>query len=77
MTSKEFIDRFEETLELEAGSITKDQQLSELGSWDSLAIMALLAMVDEQTGVTLPGSKIAKANTVQDLILLLEEKISG
>jgi acyl carrier protein len=45
--------------------------------WDSLAVVSLIAMVDEQAGLTLAPKEIAKAATVADLIGLLGGKIDA
>ena len=77
MTKPEFLRELEDVLEAEVDSIKGDETLADLGSWDSLAVMAFIAMVDEKLGVTLAASKLAEATTVGGLIALLEEKISG
>ncbi len=77
MTKQEFLRELEEVLEADASSINGDETLAELGSWDSLAVMTFIAMVDEKFGVTLAASKLADAKSVGDLIALLEDKISG
>lgn len=75
MTRKEFLEKIEDLLEADAGSITGDESLDELEGWDSLAVMAFIAMVDENLGITLPAQQIASANTLQDLIALIDEGI--
>ena len=77
MTNPEFLRELEDVLEAEVDSIKGDETLADLGSWDSLAVMAFIAMVDEKLGVTLAASKLAEAKTVGGLIALLEDKISG
>lgn len=77
MTKQEFLGHFEEVLEAEAGSIKENQALADLDGWDSLAKMSFIAMIDDEFGVTLLPDKIAEAKTVQDLIALLGENITG
>jgi len=77
MTKNEFLKELEEVLEADAGTITGEQALDDLAAWDSLAVMAFIAMVDEKFGITLSASKLAEAKTVGDLISLLGDKVSG
>lgn len=77
MTKNEFLKELEEVLEADAGTITGEQALADLAAWDSLAVMAFIAMVDEKFSMTLSASKLAEAKTVGDLISLLGDKVSG
>ena len=77
MTKQEFLRELEEVLEADVDSIKGDETLADLGSWDSLAVMSFIAMVDEKCGVTLAASKLSDAKSVGDLIALLGDKISG
>lgn len=75
MTKQEFLRELEDVLEADVDSIKGDETLADLGSWDSLAVMSFIAMVDEKFGVTLAASKLADAKSVGDLIALLGDKI--
>ena len=76
MTKHEFLANLEDVLEADAGTIKSDNALMDLAGWDSLAIMAFIAMVDEKFGTILSPKKITAAETVQDLITLLGDKIT-
>jgi acyl carrier protein len=76
MTKRDFLDKIEEILEADAGSITGDESLDDLEGWDSLAVISFIAMVDETFGITLQAQKIADANTLQDLMSLIGTGIS-
>ncbi|MFC1453930.1 acyl carrier protein [Verrucomicrobiota bacterium] len=77
MTKQEFLTHLEDILEADAGSVTGDEALTDLAGWDSLAVMAFIAMVDEKFDVVLSASKLAGSKNVGDLIALLGDKISG
>jgi acyl carrier protein len=77
MTKREFLSLFEEILEAAPGTLTGDEILPGMEGWDSLAVVSLIAMVDEQVGITLSPKDIAKAGTVADLIGLLGDRISS
>lgn len=76
MTKQEFLRELEDVLEADVDSIKGDETLADLGSWDSLAVMTFIAMVDEKCGVTIAASKLSDAQSVGDLIALLGDEIS-
>ena len=77
MTKQEFLMRFEDILEMEAGSLKGDEPLASLDGWDSLAVVTFIAMVDENIEMALSPAKIAQSRTVADLITLLGDKIAA
>jgi acyl carrier protein len=76
MTKREFLSELEEILEADPGSLKGNEPLNGLEGWDSLAVVSLIAMVDEQLDMTLSPKKIAKAGSVADIIGLLGDKIA-
>jgi acyl carrier protein len=72
----EFLNLLEETIEADENSLSGKSQLEELDCWDSLAIVTFIAMVDENFDIILSPEKISKSKTIQDLILMLGDKIS-
>lgn len=78
MTKQEFLALFEEVVEEPAGTVTGSERLREdLAGWNSLAILSFIAMVDDHFGISLSPSKITAAKTVDDLIGLLGDRVSG
>lgn len=57
-----------EALQLEPNAIEPGTKLPE--DWDSVAILATIALMDQLYGVTLSRSEIEKCRTVADLIIL-------
>jgi acyl carrier protein len=70
MDRKDFLLALDETLELDPGTLTGDETLESLESWDSLAVISFIARVDETMGVVVEGEKLAQAKTVADLLAL-------
>ncbi|WP_413373914.1 acyl carrier protein [Paenibacillus taichungensis] len=58
----------EDILELEQGSLEVTTDLESLESWDSLAAISLIALVDEHFEKRLTGAMIKEFKTVQDII---------
>lgn len=78
MTKQEFLRLFEEIAEEPAGTLKGEERLKEqVAGWNSLAVVSFLAMVDEQFNLALSPKAIANCKTVNDLIELLEGKVTG
>lgn len=72
MTRHNALRLLEETLELRPQSLTGREKLAAVEGWDSLATMAFIAMADKHFGVIVPGSRVARCQTVDELLALLE-----
>jgi acyl carrier protein len=77
VTRQQFLSKLEAAIEADEGSIHGTEKFAELERWDSLAVMAFIALVDEEFGVSLPAAKIAAASGVEDLLILVEDKLVG
>ncbi len=71
---EEFIALIEEIIESDSGTIGEEAPLESLEGWDSVAVISLIAIVDERFMVTLSPKKIADAKTISDLMRLLDEE---
>lgn len=67
-----FSEQFEETPKecLNAQTIFKD-----LDEWSSLMALSIISMIDEEYDVTIGGSDIRNATTIEDLYKVVESKI--
>lgn len=72
MNQTEFIAQLEEVMEMPPGVLKPDTVLEKTEKWDSLAVVATIAMVDERLGVTLSAQKLTAAVTVADVIALVD-----
>lgn len=62
----------EDMLELEEGALEATTSLESLESWDSLAAISLIALVDEHFEKRLTGAMIKEFKTVQDILDFME-----
>lgn len=70
----EFIRNFEEAIDgTESGEIQSNTKYKDLGHWDSMSVLSLLAMIDIKYGKQLGVEDLKTCNTIQDLYT----KISG
>ena len=66
-----FANQFEET---DFSVFTKDTVFKNLDEWGSLLTLSIIAMVDEEYGVSLKGDDIRSANTIGDLFDIIKNK---
>ena len=66
-----FLELMEELLEVPAGTLNGHECLRDLDTWDSLALIGFMAMVNEQTGIILAPKVLATCQTVADLMKLV------
>ena len=65
---KEFIEILAEAIDVEnVESLTPETEFRELDEWSSLAALSLIAMFDEEYNVTVNGTAIREAETIEDL----------
>lgn len=77
MTKPEFLKLIEEIVEEPAGSLSGSEKLREqVAGWNSLAVVSFIAMVDEQFEVMLSPKAIVDCRTVDDLVKLLDGKVT-
>jgi len=69
-----FINHLREALNNPDLTIRAEDSLRDLPNWDSLAILTVLSMVDEEYGVTLSGAELQNCERVADLYTLVEQR---
>jgi acyl carrier protein len=72
MLNDEFKEGLAEILEIDASGVGPDVALT-ADNWDSLAIVSTIALVDDTYGMMLNGLSLAKCQSVQDLLALIEK----
>ena len=73
MERNEFFEELVEIFEVDE-DITSETSLEEMEEYDSLAIMSLIAFIDENFEMTVSGEKLRELKTVTDLIALIGEE---
>lgn len=69
----EFYEGLAEILEVEVEDVNSDLELKE-GSWDSLAIVSTIALIDDVYDIQVHPNGIAACTTVGDLEKLVAEQ---
>ena len=70
MTKEGFLLALDEILELPPGTLKGPEKIEEIENWSSLAVISLMAMVDENRGVKLSPRQIGGAETFDQLFSL-------
>ena len=64
---EKFIGNLEETLEKDSGSITMEDIFRDYPDWDSLSVLVVLAMINEEFDVTIPRHEFDNLLTIRQL----------
>lgn len=71
MTRDEALRLIEEAANADAGTVKGEETLEAI-SWDSLASVSFVGLVDERLGRQVDAKVLAKCRTVPDLLALLQ-----
>ena len=73
MKIENFIDELKDALEIEDENkeITLETDLRYVEEYDSLSVLAIIAMIDKNFGKQIPSSDFAKVTTVRSLMDLI------
>lgn len=75
MEIKDFIENFASQFdETEASEFALNTKFKELNEWSSLTALSIIAMIYETYDVELNAEEIQAAETIQDVINLVESK---
>ncbi len=69
-----FADQFDNTPIEEFTPLTR---FRELGEWDSLISLSILAMIDNKYNVNLPAKEFESAETIDDLYNMVINKVNA
>ena len=73
MTKEQFLRSFEQIVETDPNTLNGSELLENIENWDSVSMVSLIAMVDEQASVKLAPRQIREAVTVDDLFALTQQ----
>jgi acyl carrier protein len=68
MDLQEFVTKFAEQFDnTELGEFKADTEFKILDEWSSMIALSVIAMIDDEYGITIKGSDIRNATTIEDL----------
>lgn len=75
MNITEFVTNFENAIEgIEPGSLSPETAYHRIEQWDSLALLCLLAMIDCEYDVQIPGMELKACDTLRNVFDLVASK---
>ena len=76
MDLQDFIGKFAEQFdEIATGEFKANTEFKKLTSWSSMVALSIIAMVDDEYGVTIKGDDIRKSTTIEDLFNIVKGEI--
>lgn len=73
MEIKVFIESFADQFDdVDAGQLREDTKFKEIDEWSSLVALSVIAMIDDEYGVTLKGDDIRNSETIGDLFNIVK-----
>jgi acyl carrier protein len=74
MDLQEFVEKFAEQFdESDASEFNADTEFRGLADWSSMTALSIIAMVDDEYGVTIKGDDIRKSETIENLFNIVKE----
>lgn len=70
MTRDQFLLEMDEILGLPTGTLRGHEKLEELASWDSIALINLIVLVETQNNASITPDQVVTCSTVADLLRL-------
>lgn len=70
---RSFLAKVAEVFEVDASAVQSDFPLAE--RWDSMAVLAMIALIDEQFGVTVPPDMLSRCASVADVLTLVRQSV--
>lgn len=68
MSNEEKIALLEDTLEVDAGTLTVETKLADIPEYDSMAKLSVIVLMDDEFGKKLTGEQIREFKTVGDVL---------
>lgn len=72
MELKKKLALIEEAMDVEEGSLTAETALDDVEEWDSITMLSLIAMLDDEFGKTISGKELKALKSVADILAYME-----
>lgn len=74
MKLENFIEKFAEAIEMDSSEgLESTTKFRELDEWSSLAVLSVIAMLDEEYDIQIENADFKKLETVGDIVHYIEE----
>ncbi|MCI9538612.1 MAG: acyl carrier protein [Eubacterium sp.] len=75
MTEQEKLGLLEETLEVDEGSLTPDMHLDDIDEFNSMAVLSLIVMFEDEFDKKITGKEIKTFTSVSEILNRMELKL--
>jgi acyl carrier protein len=72
MTNQEKLNHLEELLDIDKNTLTEDTVLENLSQWDSMSVIATIAMLDSDFGKVVTSAEVKGFTTIKDIMDKME-----
>lgn len=72
MNIEEKLCLLEELMDVEKDTLREETELDQISQWDSMAVIALIAMFDETFGEVITPREVKEFKTVKDITDIME-----
>ena len=73
MTIEKKMELIAEILDMDVNEISPETEFTDLDTWDSVAALTFIAMMDEEFGKEIKGATIKSFKTIQDALDIMEK----
>lgn len=77
MSRDELLDKIAVLANRDPGTLRGPERLEDLDDWDSLAVLSVISLLDEQFHVVIPASTMHKAETIDDVVNFVSDKLNS
>ena len=77
MSRDELLNKLAVIINQDADSLRGPERLEDLEDWDSLAVLSVISLLDEQFHVVVPATRIHEAQTIDDIVKLVGDKLTS
>lgn len=74
VTKKQVLEWLSEVFQTAPGELSESSTKASLAAWDSMAMLVLIAELDEKLQVVLSDDELSSVSSVGDILALLREK---
>lgn len=75
MNTQDFIEKFAEAIEMElVEGLKEDTRFRDLDEWSSLAVLSVIAMLDEEYDIQIENADFKKLETIDDIVRFIESR---
>ena len=75
MRKEEFLDELAQILGFSAGTLKGTELLQDIQLWDSMGRLSFILLAEEKLGYVVDGTKVSEAHTINELIVLVHDKL--